>query len=178
MFSIIRFFFLKNKYNFELLKTIAISKEWTQKRLLLQNYSGKAKYDKLELQFPIETTGEKFVNKESLSGFPYKVISWCYFLDRSNLNVCVTVSSPASSRRQNNAAKKATKPALSAFLIGRLTTSDHELTNQKPAFVFVAGFAVGITGLGSRELSESVGPQEFLCLSGNLVRWSWDAPQT
>ena len=33
--------------------------------------------NKLELQFPIETTGEKlmFVNKEGLSGFPYKVIS-------------------------------------------------------------------------------------------------------
>ena len=31
----------------------------------------------LQLQFPIETTGEKlmFVNKEGLSGFPYKVIA-------------------------------------------------------------------------------------------------------
>ena len=47
-----------------------------------------------------------------------------------------------------NITNPAAKPAL---LIGRLTTHDHESTNQKPAFVFAAGFEVGITGLGSRK---------------------------
>ena len=49
-----------------------------------------------------------------------------------------------------NITNPAAKPAL---LIGRLTTHDHESTNQKPAFVFAAGFAVSIAGLGSRVFS-------------------------
>ena len=59
---------------------------------------------------------------------------------------CKKLFFPASSRRQNNAANPTTKPAL---LIGRLTTCDHEWSNQKPAFVFAA--EVGIAGLGSRK---------------------------
>ena len=42
-----------------------------------------------------------------------------------------------------NITNPAAKPAL---LIGRPTTHDHESTNQKPAFVFAAGFEVGIAG--------------------------------
>ena len=55
------------------------------------------------------------------------------------------------SKYLTNITNPATKPAL---LIGRLTTRDHESTNQKPAFVFAAGFAVGIAGLGSRGVGQ------------------------